>query len=239
MKLGDFGISKDLNHTLDKANTCVGTPCYLSPELCKDIPYSFKSDVWALGCLVYEMSALKPAFDAANLISLFHKIVNCKFDEIPAHCSPQLRLFISSILVADAAQRPTAARLLESAFVRPFRHHVVRAESAADDQQRPAGRESLSAREADWSQLDDDLDALLHDYEDDKGEETAKEEDEADDEPLLDDLSSSAATWRKSTAGVDAMQRSANFSSDSEDDDFLTDDDDNDEKRQNERKKRQ
>nr|XP_006816570.1 PREDICTED: dual specificity mitogen-activated protein kinase kinase 1-like [Saccoglossus kowalevskii] len=46
VKLGDFGIARTLDYTIDKASTCVGTPCYLSPELCQDIPYNNKSDIW-------------------------------------------------------------------------------------------------------------------------------------------------------------------------------------------------
>lgn len=95
------------------AQTCVGTPCYLSPELCKDIPYSSKSDVWALGCLLFEMAALKPAFDAANLVSLFYKIVKGEFAPIPEHCSKDMRDLISGILQKDPDQRPTAHKLLE------------------------------------------------------------------------------------------------------------------------------
>ena len=49
--VGDFGIAKTLEHTIDKASTCVGTPCYLSPELCQDIPYNNKSDIWVGGYL--------------------------------------------------------------------------------------------------------------------------------------------------------------------------------------------
>ncbi|VDP79702.1 unnamed protein product [Echinostoma caproni] len=61
LKLGDFGIAKVLNHTLDLARTCIGTPYYLSPEICESKPYNHKSDIWALGCVLYEMSTLKHA----------------------------------------------------------------------------------------------------------------------------------------------------------------------------------
>ena len=62
VKLGDFGISKVLNSTSECARTIIGTPYYLSPELCEDKPYNEKSDVWALGCILYEMCTLKHAF---------------------------------------------------------------------------------------------------------------------------------------------------------------------------------
>ena len=55
LKLGDFGIAKVLDDTKDFANTCIGTPYYMSPELFKNEPYSYKSDVWAFGCIIYEM----------------------------------------------------------------------------------------------------------------------------------------------------------------------------------------
>ncbi|CAG2068093.1 unnamed protein product, partial [Timema podura] len=64
VKLGDFGISKILA-SKSKAETVVGTPCYLSPELCEGRPYNEKSDIWALGCVLYEMMALHRAFRAS------------------------------------------------------------------------------------------------------------------------------------------------------------------------------
>nr|XP_039259742.1 serine/threonine-protein kinase Nek2-like isoform X2 [Styela clava] len=112
-KLGDFGISKEFDHTLDLAQTCVGTPCYLSPELCQDIPYNSKSDVWALGCLLFEMAALKPAFDAANLVSLFYKIVKGDFTSLPKHSSQDMHELIALILQKDPENRPTASKLLQ------------------------------------------------------------------------------------------------------------------------------
>ena len=74
VKLGDFGISKLLENTTDAACTVVGTPyymrfklkqfllnlfCFLSPEVCENKPYSYKSDNWALGCVLYELCTLK------------------------------------------------------------------------------------------------------------------------------------------------------------------------------------
>lgn len=59
VKIGDFGISKVLEGTTDAANTVVGTPYYMSPEVCENRPYTYKSDIWALGCVLYEMCTLK------------------------------------------------------------------------------------------------------------------------------------------------------------------------------------
>ncbi|CAH8856746.1 unnamed protein product [Trichobilharzia szidati] len=75
LKLGDFGIAKVLNHTLDLARTCIGTPYYLSPEICENKPYDHKSDIWALGCVLYEMTTLKHAFEAGNMKNLVLKII--------------------------------------------------------------------------------------------------------------------------------------------------------------------
>lgn len=59
VKIGDFGISKVLEGTQEAANTVVGTPYYMSPEVCENKPYTYKSDVWALGCVLYELCTLK------------------------------------------------------------------------------------------------------------------------------------------------------------------------------------
>lgn len=67
VKLGDFGIAKVLSSTVEQAVTIVGTPYYLSPEIIQNKPYNFKSDIWSLGVLLYEMCALKPPFNGSNI----------------------------------------------------------------------------------------------------------------------------------------------------------------------------
>ena len=160
MKLGDFGISKEIDHTLDKASTCVGTPCYLSPELCQDIPYSFKSDIWALGCLVFEMLALKPAFDAANLVSLFHKIVNCKFSALPVTCSNSAKDLVARILTRVPEERPTASEILNLPILQKYLS-CVRMRSPELTLAQVHGKTSASVEEDRGFKLDN-LNALMH-----------------------------------------------------------------------------
>ena len=59
MKLGDFGIAKVLEKTDSFAQTVTGTPYYMAPEICSSQPYTFKSDIWSLGCVLYELCTLK------------------------------------------------------------------------------------------------------------------------------------------------------------------------------------
>ena len=76
IKVGDFGISKVLESTTQVAMTVVGTPYYMPPEACQSAPYTSKSDVWSLGCILYELCSLKQPFQADNLLGLVFKIVS-------------------------------------------------------------------------------------------------------------------------------------------------------------------
>ena len=74
VKLGDFGIAKIMDHGGSRVNglarTCIGTPYYLSPEVWENKPYDSKSDLWAMGCVLYELATLKHAFEAGNILAL-------------------------------------------------------------------------------------------------------------------------------------------------------------------------
>ena len=74
IKLGDFGIAKIMDSTTEYAKTCIGTPYYLCPEAWENQPYTNKSDIWALGCVLYELTTLKHPFEAGNFLKLCSKL---------------------------------------------------------------------------------------------------------------------------------------------------------------------
>ena len=106
IKLGDFGLSKSLDFTLAKARSILGTPYYLSPELIQNIPYSYKSDIWALGVLLYEMTTLKMPFDAPNLPMLAFKIQKGEYQKLNDRWSTDLKQLIYSLLNVNPDKRP-------------------------------------------------------------------------------------------------------------------------------------
>ena len=118
IKLGDFGVSRVLNGTHQMAHTQVGTPYYLSPEICENRPYNAKSDVWSLGCVLYELTTFRHAFDAASLKLLVLKIVRGIYTPVPAtRYSKGMRDLVTAMLQKDPSKRPGINRILERPIV--------------------------------------------------------------------------------------------------------------------------
>lgn len=90
VKVGDFGLSKELASRSKYAYTNVGTPFYMSPEMVNELRYNERSDIWAVGCLLYELAALRPPFEAHNQLSLAMKINSGKFPSLPSRYSEDL-----------------------------------------------------------------------------------------------------------------------------------------------------
>ncbi|XP_008113420.2 serine/threonine-protein kinase Nek1 isoform X2 [Anolis carolinensis] len=117
IQLGDFGIARVLNSTVELARTCIGTPYYLSPEICENKPYNNKSDIWALGCVLYEMCTLKHAFEAGNMKNLVLKIISGSFPPVSTHYSHELRSLISQLFKRNPRDRPSVNSILEKVFI--------------------------------------------------------------------------------------------------------------------------
>ncbi|KDQ07198.1 hypothetical protein BOTBODRAFT_120406 [Botryobasidium botryosum FD-172 SS1] len=114
IKLGDFGLSKQLGQAT-LANTYVGTPYYMSPELMSDKSYDSKSDIWSLGCLIYELCALNPPFHEAKTHSeLAIMIRSGRIPPLPKGYSSVLSNLIKSMLNLNPAMRPSVQLLLQN-----------------------------------------------------------------------------------------------------------------------------
>eukprot|EP00891_Asterochloris_glomerata_P003027 jgi/Astpho2/3027/e_gw1.00051.273.1_t len=129
VKLGDFGISKALGQQQNFARTMVGTPYYIAVCM-QGRAYDSKTDVWAIGCVLYEMCALKKAFDASNLGAITVKIMSGKFPPIPAHYSDDLKALVEALIKKEPESRPDMQQILELEYVRrhmkAYSQHIAR-----------------------------------------------------------------------------------------------------------------
>ena len=125
IKLGDFGISKILDHTTSFAKTAIGTPYYLSPEICEGKPYNAKSDIWALGCILYEICTFKHPFDSNCINGLVIKIIRSKPAPIPKIYSSHLKALIDACLQKSPSKRPSINQILNIPYVHDRIGHLL------------------------------------------------------------------------------------------------------------------
>jgi NIMA (never in mitosis gene a)-related kinase 1/4/5 len=96
-KLGDMNVSKLAKKGLLYTQT--GTPYYASPEVWKDQPYDSKSDIWSLGCVLYESVTLKPPFRADDMAGLYKKVTKGIYPKIPTHFSQDLNNTVKALMI--------------------------------------------------------------------------------------------------------------------------------------------
>jgi len=112
VKLGDFNVSKVAKRGLCMTQT--GTPYYASPEVWRDMPYDAKSDMWSLGCILYEMVALRPPFRADDMEALYRKVLKGQYPRIPSVYSRDVSEAISILLQVNPRSRPNIDQFLAS-----------------------------------------------------------------------------------------------------------------------------
>ena len=122
VKVGDLGIAKLLKGAM--ARTQIGTPHYMPPEVWKSRPYSFSSDVWSLGCLLYELVTLRVPFEARSLAELRFKVIRGKYNSVPRGYSKELSKMIEMLLKVDAKNRPSLEQILSHPIIMQKMHLI-------------------------------------------------------------------------------------------------------------------
>lgn len=168
VKLGDFGLSKQMQ-SHDFASTYVGTPFYMSPEICAAEKYTHHSDIWSLGCIMYELCTHEPPFNATTHLQLIQKIRKGEFAPIPAFYSKDLANVISSCLKVNPLHRPDAGSLLTVPYVWIARRQqemvgigkALKTREEVAEQKLKQAEERLSAVEADQASMRTEVEAQL------------------------------------------------------------------------------
>ena len=118
VKVGDFGIAKGLQSTWEKAKTFVGTPYFLSPEIINNQPYDNKSDIWALGVLLYELMTFQMPFNAVSLPMLSIKINRGVYKAPPSTYSSDIRNLLKKCLTVNPDKRPSIDEILKLPLIK-------------------------------------------------------------------------------------------------------------------------
>ncbi|OHT02848.1 CAMK family protein kinase [Tritrichomonas foetus] len=116
VKLGDFGIAREVQND-ELAGTLIGTPYFMCPELLRGQRYGFPADIWAAGCVLFELLAGKHAFTGKSREELFANIMSGKMPQMPTQYSKPLINLLCSMLSQDPAQRPSCKDILATDII--------------------------------------------------------------------------------------------------------------------------
>jgi NIMA (never in mitosis gene a)-related kinase len=115
LKLGDLNVSKIVK--MGMVYTQTGTPYYASPEVWGDKPYNYKSDLWSVGCILYELCALRPPFKGTSLENLYKNVIKGIYEPISNIYSKDMSTLIGMLLQVNPMNRPTCEQILNNEIV--------------------------------------------------------------------------------------------------------------------------
>ena len=156
VKLGDFGIVKIMKSYMMCGQTQIGTPLYMCPEIHKRERYDIKADIWALGCILYELMTLSPAFHAKNMIELKHKIYARNLPVLQLKYSSNLKSILDILLAIKPRLRPSMTALLNLPGIKDqLKIHKLEKDLNHDNKNRDLFKDNffLPRNISDWKQI--------------------------------------------------------------------------------------
>ena len=138
VKLGDLGVAKLMKNNM--TNTQIGTPHYMPPEVWRNRPYTFNSDVWALGCVLFEMCTFTVPFEARSMEELRFKVMKGKIPALPQVYSGDMQKMVKWLMILEPSQRPNIDAVLDHPSVRRRAHRSRLRRIVGVDHRGPLGR---------------------------------------------------------------------------------------------------
>ena len=143
VKLGDLGVAKLMKNNM--TNTQIGTPHYMPPEVWRNRPYTFNSDVWALGCVLFEMCTFTVPFEARSMEELRFKVMKGKIPALPQVYSGDMQKMVKWLMILEPSQRPNIDAVLDHPSVRRRAHLAPEPEPAVPQPTNAVGGEASDA----------------------------------------------------------------------------------------------
>jgi NIMA (never in mitosis gene a)-related kinase len=162
VKIGDFGISKELGTTSDMAKTSCGTPYFMSPEVVRGELYNDKSDMWALGCVLYELSTFRKPFDSNTVAGLYEQIKLKEFAPLPNDTEPVIRMLINTLLNKDPNKRPSVWEFSKLPEINKRIHKFVERHDYNDMVAHVLQAETKTTKQASAKQVEEETKAFTH-----------------------------------------------------------------------------
>lgn len=123
--MGDFGLARTIDDERTVSRGFVGTPHYAAPEVCESKGASKRSDMWSLGCILYELISLTRPFAAKTVPAIMRRVTDCQFQalETMEHLKRRYETFnlmnsrVKRLLIKNPRKRATAADLKQDPYI--------------------------------------------------------------------------------------------------------------------------
>jgi len=118
VKLADFGLAvSTIDLDIDESTAEAGTPSYTAPEMIERKPYSYPTDCWSFGVVLYQLLTLERPFNGSSTADLVKAVLTKEPHSLPAHYSEEIKLICKELLRKNPDERLTMDELLSESII--------------------------------------------------------------------------------------------------------------------------